>query len=224
VPQRVVLLHSSVGDARMWAAQEELLRDRFDTVALDLHELGTRPGELSFVDLVAERLPAILVGNSLGGRVALETALAHGDRVPRLVLVDSAIGDHDWSEDMRAYWAREEELVEAGDIDGAVELNLERWALPHVRDVLRPMQRRALELEVGAEGELVWPEPRPLSELRMPVLVIVGERDTEDIRAIAQRIASEAPDARLEVIADASHHPSLERPEAFNRLLLEFLG
>jgi pimeloyl-ACP methyl ester carboxylesterase len=93
---RVVFLHSDVGDARIWAAQQKLLHDRFETIALDLHELGTRPGEFSFVELVGEQLPAILVGNSFGGRVALETALAFPDRVPRLVLVDPGIGDHEW--------------------------------------------------------------------------------------------------------------------------------
>jgi hypothetical protein len=168
-------------------------------VALDLHELGTRPGECSCVELVGERLPAILVGNSFSSRVALETALTFGDRVPRLVLVDTAIADHEWSEHMRTYLRREAELLEAGDVDAAVELNLDRWALPHVRALLRPMQRRALELEVAGEGEPVWPDPRPLSALTMPVLIIVGERDTVDMNAIAQRIAREAPHARLEV-------------------------
>jgi 3-oxoadipate enol-lactonase len=221
---RVVFLHSDVGDARMWATQQALLHDRFETVALDLHEAGMAPGEFSFVELVGQQLPAILVGNSFGGRVALETALAFPDRVPRLVLADPAIGDHHWGQDMRDYLRREERLLAAGDIDAAVELNLERWALPHIRDILRPMQRRALELDAAREGDLVWPQPRPLSALTMPVLVIVGERDTEDLHAIAHRIAREAPSARLEVIAHASHHPSLEQPEAFNRLLLQFLG
>ena len=83
----------------MWAAQRELRHDRFETVALDLHELGTRPGEFSFVELVGDQLPGDPGRQLFGGSVALETALAFGDRVSRLVLVDTAIGDHEWSED-----------------------------------------------------------------------------------------------------------------------------
>jgi pimeloyl-ACP methyl ester carboxylesterase len=86
------------------------------------------------------------------------------------------------------------------------------------------MQRRALELDAASEGELVWPDPRPLSALTMPVLVVVGKRDNDDLKAIARRIVREAPDARFEVIANASHHPSLEPPDAFNPLLVEFIA
>jgi pimeloyl-ACP methyl ester carboxylesterase len=89
---RVVFLHSDVGDAHKWAAQQEPLHDRFETVALDLHELGIGPGQFSFVEQVGKLLPTILVGNSFGGRVALEKALAFEDRVHGLVLVDPATG------------------------------------------------------------------------------------------------------------------------------------
>jgi pimeloyl-ACP methyl ester carboxylesterase len=59
-----------------------------------------------------------------------------------------------------------------------------------------------------------------LSALTMPVLVIVGERDTDDMpdASPARRPTRGLSDR------DASHHPSLEQPEAFNRLLLEFVA
>jgi pimeloyl-ACP methyl ester carboxylesterase len=60
-----------------------------------------------------------------------------------------------------------------------------------------------------------------LSALTMAVLVIVGERDTDDMPDASP---ARLPNARLRVIANASHHPSLEQPEAFNRLLLEFVA
>src|SRR5919202_1860612 len=105
----------------MWARQERLLSIRgFDVVAPDLPGFGTTPeppSQFSFVDLVAQLLPATLVGNSFGGRVALETALSQPEGVDSLVLVDAGIRDHVWSDEITAYWEREEELLDAGDLD-----------------------------------------------------------------------------------------------------------
>ena len=226
---RVVLIHAAVADSRMWERQVDLLRGRgFEVVAPDLPGYGDEPvaqQAFSFVEHVRRHLPAMLVGNSFGGRIALETALAYPDDVARLVLVDPGLADHEWSDDMVAYWTAEEELLERGDLDGATEITLETFVDPAVHDVVRPMQRRAYELQSAApEPEVIWPERKPLSTLRPPTLVLVGERDRRDFRAIATRIAREAPNARLEVVAGARHLPSLERPDAFDRLLLEFLS
>ena len=56
------------------------------------------------------------------------------------------------------------------------------------------------------------------------VLVIAGDRDTEDLRAIARRLATELPNATPSTVAGATHLPALERPEETARLVLEFLG
>jgi 3-oxoadipate enol-lactonase len=226
--ERIVLIHSAVTDSRMWKRQAELLAARgFEVVAPDLPGFGSEPvppEPFSFVDRIATLLPALVVGNSFGGRIALETALAHPDGVRKLVLVAPALASHDWSAHMRSYWSAEEELLGRGDVDGATELTLSQFVLSNVHDVARPMQRRAYELQLAApEADVRWPEPRPLSELAMPTLVVVGDHDRPDFHAMAERIAGEAPDARLEVIAGARHLPSLESPDEFDRLLLAFL-
>ena len=212
----------------MWARQERLLSSRgFDVVAPDLPGFGTTPeppSQFSFVDLVAQLLPATLVGNSFGGRIALETALSQPEGVDSLVLVDAGIRDHVWSDEITAYWEREEELLDAGDLDAATQLTLDVFALPHVHEFLRPMQRRAYELQAaGSEAEVRWPPPAPLSSLRSRTLVLVGEHDLGDFHAIAHRIAREAADARVEVVAGAKHLPSVEEPERFEAVLFRFL-
>ena len=87
------------------------------------------------------------------------------------------------------------------------ELDLSYWA-PELADRLRPMARRAVEFDVPEVAAL------DLSAVRMPALVLVGEHDKPDFRAIAERLARELPDAEYAVIPDAGHLPSLEQPEA----------
>ncbi len=61
-----------------------------------------------------------------------------------------------------------------------------------------------------------------LPEVRVPTLIIIGERD-ERFRAASEYMASKIPQARLEVIEGSGHAANLERPDEFNRVLLGFL-
>lgn len=219
----------------MWAPlAAELPELRF--VVPDLRGYGDEPlprGRFSYVEDVAALLddgePPILMGASFGGLVAIRTALAYPERVRALVLAAPSLPDWEWSEEVRAFGAREEALFDAGDLDAATQLNVELWVSPDapadVKELVARMQRRAFELQADDEGvELEWPEPAPLAELRLPVLVVLGGRDVADFRSIAGRLASEAPGVQVETIEDAAHLPSLERPEEFARLVRDFLS
>jgi pimeloyl-ACP methyl ester carboxylesterase len=222
-----VLVHSALGDSRLWRGQAAALAKRFEVVAPDLPGWGGTPmpsAPFSFVESVAAHLPAALVGNSFGGNVALRTALAHPGEVTKLVLVGAGVGAWDWTDELRGYFAAEEAAIERGDLDEATEVNLSFWVDPAHHDEVRPQQRRAFELQTAhEEPEVVWPEERPLSELDVPTLVVVGERDKGDFHAIAKHLAEQIPDARLEVVRGAGHLVGVEQPEALNELLLEFL-
>jgi 3-oxoadipate enol-lactonase len=242
----IVLLHEGICDSRMWDAQWETYTREHRVLRLDFRGYGRTPFEpesyasaRDVIDLMDrhgfER--ASLVGVSLGGRVALEVALAEPGRVAALVLVGSGLPGHDWSAVMVASWEQEEGALRAGDLDRAVELSLRTWVDgprrkpddvdPEVRARVAEMQRRAFELSpVDAEdGEelLVEDVAQRLGEIRVPTLVLIGEEDQPDIHAIAERLAREIPGARLERIANTAHAPSMERPEEFDRLVLGFL-
>ena len=191
----VVLLHEGIADSRMWVHQLPVLEPELTVVRIDQRGFGRSPlpsGRFSHVDDVVSVLDelglerASVVGASFGGRVALELAGAHPERVERLVAV-----------------------------------------APEVRELVRTMQREAFAIpEPDPPPEPVWPEPpvhERLGELGMPTLVVVGDEDVPDMLAIADRLASEIPDARKVVFPDTAHMLPLERPQDFNRALLEFL-
>ena len=202
--RRTVLLHAGICDASMWEGFElpgEVLR----------HQL---PAPL---DATVGDRPAALVGNSYGGFVALEFAARRPELVEKLVLMDAPLMDHEFSDDFMEYVHEEERLLEEGDTDAVVELNLRFWC-PDVAGRVRPMARASLEYE---NAELPNPD---LSAVTAPTLVAVGEHDKPDFIAIAERLARELPDAELAVIEGAGHLPSLERPEETAALVRSFLA
>ncbi len=67
------------------------------------------------------------MGVSLGGRVALEIALARPDLVERLVLVGTGLPGYAWSDTVRRYSEEENAAIARGDLDAAVEANLRMW-------------------------------------------------------------------------------------------------
>jgi 3-oxoadipate enol-lactonase len=170
-------------------------------------------------------LPGVLVGNSFGGAVALQTALAHPDNVRGLVLIGSGVPVWDWTEEMKSYFEAEGAAIDRGDLDEATEINLRFWVPPKFHDEVRPQQRRALELQTAHdEPEVIWPKLKPFSSLPMPTLVVVGANDKADFQAIAAHLAEEIPDSELAIVPGAGHLGGIEQPEELNALLLEFLS
>ena len=106
-----------------------------------------------------------LVGSSGGGRLALEIAARRPHRVTSLALLCTALGGHEPSAELQAFGEREDALLEAGDVAGATELNVELWLGPHAdeatREQVREMQRHAFEVQLAAVEE--FPQIRPTS-------------------------------------------------------------
>jgi pimeloyl-ACP methyl ester carboxylesterase len=242
----VALLHSTVCDSRMWDAEFAALAERCQVLRYDFRGFGRSPMPAEdwssvddlrgLLDEVGMERPA-LVGLSGGAAAALDFALAEPDRVRALVLAAPAVAGLPWSEEVRRYGEEEDALVEAGDLDSAVELTLRTWVDgphrrpdavdPAVRAKVGEMQRRAYELQLAAEpGEqrrLEPPAAERFEEVAVPTLVIVGDADVPDILERAELLARRVPGARKVVLPGVAHMVNLERPEEFLRLLVEFL-
>jgi pimeloyl-ACP methyl ester carboxylesterase len=180
---------------------------------------------------------AILVGNSAGGTVAMQTARAYPERVAALILVDPAV----YSGGGAPAWVRP------------------LLATPQMRH-LGPLVARQLQAQGPAFLETAWHDPtrltaetvalyeKPLqadnwdkalweltlasreagladhlAEFTLPMLVITGDDDRIVPTAQSVRLAGELPGAALVVIPAAGHVPHEEQPEAFMEAVRAFL-
>jgi 3-oxoadipate enol-lactonase len=243
----VVLIHAGICDSRMWDPQWPVLTREHRVLRLDLRGFGRsplEPGDLCHAQDVLDAMdrydfesPAV-VAASMGGTVALDLALGAPERVGALALLAPAM-DHEFSPELVARWDDEEEALERGHLDTAVAINLRLWvegpgrpegaAPADVRGLVAQMQRRAFELQLAAgddvdERMLATEEMSGrLGEIAVPALVLVGEHDVSDFRAIADRVAGGIAGATLHNIGGAAHLPSMEQPEVVEELLVPFL-
>lgn len=241
----LVLLHAGVADHRMWRDQIAAFETAFHVIAYDRREFGqtNSPDEpFSHVDDLAAVLdhlgvgPAILVGSSQGGRIAIDFALAHPGRVRALVLVSTAISGAPSEpvppgvEELSQALDRAEE---DGDLDrvNAIEAHLwldgplcdEDRVRGAVRDLFLDMNGIALRKpEIPLERNPPSALGR-LDRLTMPTLLISGELDFAYVRNRHRDLAQKLPNSRETEIPGTAHLPNLEQPELFNRHVQEFL-
>ena len=235
----LVLLHSGVCDRRMWDPQwPDLVNSGYRVVRCDFRGFGETPlpdrrhndaeDVLDLLDsLGIER--AVLIASSYGGEVAVEIAARRPERVAAIVLPCAGLPGHQPTDELRAFGEREDELIEAGDVDGAVELNVDTWLGPDAdeaaREAVRGMQRRAFDVQLAAPEEAGRNKVEvDLAAVKAPCLAVSGGRDLTDFRQIAARFPELFADARHLELPWAGHLPSLERPVEVTALLTGFLS
>jgi 2-succinyl-6-hydroxy-2,4-cyclohexadiene-1-carboxylate synthase len=237
VPETLVLLHGFGGTRRTWdRVIARLDPQRYRPLALDLPghgDLSSYKRPITFARCVEEVLAAaperfVLCGYSLGGRIAQHVALAAPERVSRLVLVSTSPGIEDSPERARR---RAADRALADDLERLpFEEFVERWSAqplfagdpPEVGALAREDQLRndphalakAMRGLGTGEMEPLW---RRLGELRMPVTVVVGDRDAK-FRALGGRMLALLRAGRLVSIA-GGHRLPLENPSGLAELL-----
>jgi 2-succinyl-6-hydroxy-2,4-cyclohexadiene-1-carboxylate synthase len=239
VPETLVLLHGFSGTRRAWDGVVAWLDgERYRPLALDLPghgEASAVDGPITFdscVDAVLAASPErfALCGYSLGGRVALNVALAAPERISRLVLVSCSPGIEDGAERAERRVSDERLAMELESIP--FEQFIEKWRTqplfaddpPDVDERAREDQRRNDPLALAkamrglGTGEMasLWGR---LAELRMPSTFVAGERDAK-FRAIGERVVASMHSARLTVIP-GGHVLPLESPDQLALALVD---
>ena len=230
----VLLLHGGLGDSGLWEPVVPFLAERFRTIRTDLRFYGRSTGPnapwswqndaIGVLDeLGIER--AAIVGLSMGGKLALDIALAHPDRLWAVAGVAPGLGGHDGG----AYTEEHETRFEAAEdkTEAMMEIDLEVWAPLGADDRIRQLWRATPDANPLPEGvEPLEPPGAPakerLGELRVPTLVVTASHDPAGMREIGPLVEREAPNARhLEL--DSDHYLTLREPELLSGVLLEFL-
>jgi pimeloyl-ACP methyl ester carboxylesterase len=203
---KVLLLHAWPHDERMWSRQLGLLRDAgFDVVAPRLY--GRGPSIDGWAAQLLRELdgPLVAVGASMGGYCALALARRAPERVVGMVLAGSR-ADADSFERRRF---REEQIAELRASDDTTVLESE----PSPEDLA--IAQEAMRDRLNLTGVV--------SSFGGPLLVCVGDRDDVVSVEEARAISESALQGSLEVFADAGHILTVDQPERFDEVLLEFI-
>ena len=235
----LVFLHGFALDSRMWKRQVDAFGADHRIVTLELPGFGPQAREVGEVDPAEGVLRAMdvakidrahLVGNSFGAAVAVDFALQHRERVSSLTLSGPLLlGRRTGIE----AWSRCVALAAEGDRTSAAETWLDDPLFEGVRqneELFEELRQMVLDYAGGHWTGAVasrWSDPDPVPRLRtleVPALVISGDREVPSFTLMAEAYAHCLPRARREIIGGAGHLVNLERPDAFNALLRNFLA
>jgi pimeloyl-ACP methyl ester carboxylesterase len=235
----LVLLHDGLAGLRVWDELVPELAASFRVVRYDRRGYGSSPvPTVPFVPrddlrllLDHLRVPrAILVGSSAGADLALRVAIAYPSRVEKLVLLGPVVSGLGFSDHFQQ---RNGRIAALGQKEGGTAATIEAWLVdPYL---LAPASAAARERlgEILRRNPQVLTKPQGLErgrrafghlgELKMPVLVVVGESDHPDIHAHAGAIQAQVAGAQRQVLAESGHLLALEQPKALAERMLPFL-
>lgn len=245
----VVLLHGGMLDQHMWDEQFSwLVNSGLRAIRYDSRGHGlssTVAGDYANHDDLCALLDAldvrsaVLVGLSHGSRVAIDTAIAHPDRVSALALAAPGISGRAFTDPFVLEHIKAQ-VAAIGTPDGAevyVEHFLRMWVDGPHRDASavhpgfreRMRASAAANVEVHADGRgagmpLEVGAADRLGEIRVPTVVFDGDLDSKDISANAHAIALAVPGARRVRIPGAAHMVNLENTALYDHELHSFLS
>lgn len=237
----LVVLHSLLADRHAFDPVLSALTAQHRVTLFNLPGFhGSQPPVLPLMDAYCAAIEdgfqefgigkdAVLVGNGFGGTVALAFAIAHPERISKLVLSDAAAC---FPPEGRQAFALMAEKVANGGLGAVAEIAAKRVYSPAYleahpekvaerKEVLLDIDPKAFQAacKILQETDLV----PLLSHLHVPTLVVCGEFDQATPPALNRQIAQKVAGARYIELPGCGHCPPLEQPEAFIAAIKEFV-
>jgi 3-oxoadipate enol-lactonase len=236
----VTVAHSLATDMSMWEPQLSELGEHFQVLSFDARGHGGSScpnGPSAMTDLIDDVLllwdrlsidHSHFIGLSMGGMIGVGLALKTPTRVNSLIACDCRLDAPDFFKNM---WDQRIKAVASGGMEEILEKTMQTWFTQK-----RLAQKGALIDHVEAmivntlpKGYLTCAEAlkgldfkRHLSDISVPTLFIVGDRDGLHPKEMAE-LATIAEGAELIILNDAAHLSNMEQPQQFNRAVLRFL-
>jgi pimeloyl-ACP methyl ester carboxylesterase len=176
-----------------------------------------------FVKAMSLSEPAIVLGNSLGGHVALVYALRNPQRIKRMVLTGSSglfedsmggsfprRGDYQYVQERVAYTFYDPNVATKDLVDEVFDVTNSNAKCLRIIAIARSAQRHNMAKDLG--------------KIKEPALLIWGLNDTITPPVVAHEFHRLLPHSELHFLDHCGHAPMMERPQAFNHLLQRFLA
>jgi 3-oxoadipate enol-lactonase len=238
----LVFVHGFTLDTRMWDDQWDVFASKYRVVRYDVRGFGRSDlpsgGYANYIDLdaVVQHLglerPHV-VGLSMGGGIAADYAANFPEGLRSLTLIDSTLFGYVFPESFRSGVAFGPIAKQRG-----VKAAIDAWvAHPFFAPAAeQPAVLARLNEIVGSYHGYAWLEPpfaseppvpvsaESLGKIKVPTLVIVGERDIPEFREVAKHMAGNIAGAKLVVVPNAGHMSNMEAPQFVNEALMGFLA
>ncbi|MEL6522209.1 MAG: 3-oxoadipate enol-lactonase [Pseudomonadota bacterium] len=238
-----IILSNSLGaNLSMWDPQMDLLTTKYRVLRYDTRGHGgsdAPAGPYSFTDLVGDVIAlmdaheienAAFMGLSMGGMTGLGLALHHADRVSRVVCAD---GRADAPDPFRAMWDQRMAAVEENGLAGIVDGTLASWLTAdwHAANPDDLAKIRSMVLGNDPAGYIACclalkdlDYLRHLGGVKIPILYVGGSEDKGASPETMGAMAAATPGGTYLEVPNAAHVANINRPEAFNQAISDFLG
>lgn len=234
----IVFANSMLTDLSIWDAQVAALRDRFNILRYDQRGHGgtsVPPGPCDFDQLGGDAVAlmdrfaiasATFVGLSMGVTTALHVVRSHPGRIARLVLANGLPATPPGG---AKAWQERIDMARAHGMAHVAARTMERWFSEEFRAAGKADKPEAVAAAMPLEGYVAcaralqdYDLSAAVPRVSVPTLVLAGADDGA-VPAAMERMAGEIAGAQMHLVPGAGHIPNHERPEAFNRLLIDFL-
>jgi len=230
----VVFAHGAGGTHMSWWQQVPVVSQKYKCVTIDhrtfgySHDVKGGPGRRAFVQDLTGLLDHLgiqktaLVGQSMGGSTVLGFASAHPERVSALIMSDTTGGySNPEMAELRRRLAPAPTSIDRAFAPGYAQRDPARAFLYREINALTIASNPPAATQSGASAPVT--DIAPILEKKLPVLFIVGEQDQLIPPPIIEAMHKKMPGSQLIKVSGAGHSVYWEKPEEYNRIVLDFL-